>query len=189
MIVTAQELTDQLGDRVGPDTMRKALELGELIPLDDGHFEVPTPRCWKPPGCSPTSGWRSIPRSPPSSSRDATARRSPVPSLTCSSTESESRFSRPATGPTAGPKSSARSSSCARSPRRRSSPCFNPRSPKRSSRDSAPSSTASPNQPIRPLGSTRHDAVAARRVPMVATIGTRNRVREVRACSLTASIT
>jgi len=85
VIVTAQQLTDQLGDRVGPDTMRKALGLGELIPL-----EVPHPTLLKAARLLADLGMALNPAISPSSARDATARRSPVPSLTCSSTESGS---------------------------------------------------------------------------------------------------
>jgi len=43
VIVTAQQLAAELGDRASEDTLRKAIELGELIPLDDGRFEAPHP--------------------------------------------------------------------------------------------------------------------------------------------------
>jgi len=43
VIVTAQELAEQLGAQAGPETLRRAIELGELIPLDDGRFEAPHP--------------------------------------------------------------------------------------------------------------------------------------------------
>jgi DNA-binding transcriptional MerR regulator len=44
VIVSAEELAGALGERATEHTLQKALEFGELIPLEDGRFEIPHPR-------------------------------------------------------------------------------------------------------------------------------------------------
>ena len=65
-VITAAELGERLQLSAEDDPRKllaKAQKLGILVPLGEGVFEVPSPRCWPPPRRSCGTAWASATRS------------------------------------------------------------------------------------------------------------------------------